>query len=190
ARNNVRRVRVTLINNTTGGGPFIDLSEFAVYAGLAGSVTVTPPPVDTETPTPTPSTSPVPTATAVPVIPTPEPTVTPPPARPSLTLPKSAKRSGVRFKVNCRADCRVTAQLVVAKSVAKRLGLGRSRVAGTLTRSVKAGRATTLTLKLKSKAAKALRTNKVRSFRGTLRVGAAYAGASTVSRSRVITVKR
>ncbi len=185
ARNNVRRVKVTLLANS--GGSFFDLSEFAVYAGPDASVTVTEPPEPTPTPTATPSPTPIPTAIPT-VVPTPTPTVTPPPARPSFTLPKSAKRSGVRFKVNCRADCRVTARLVVARSVARRLGLGRSRVAGRLTRNVKGG-TRTLTLKLNSKASRALR-RKVRSFRGTLRVSAAYAGVPAVSRSRAVTVKR
>jgi hypothetical protein len=107
---------------------------------------------------------------------------------PRFTLPSSGKRS-VRFKVDCRADCRVTARLVVTRSVARRLGLGRSRTAGKVTRSVKAG-TRTLTLKLNSKAARALRTRKVRSFRGTLRVSAAYAGVAAESRSRKLTIRR
>ena len=160
----VRFVRVSLRANF--GGPFRDLTEFAIY----GRPTAPPP-----SPTPDPPASP---PSQVPTAP---PTTAQPLARPSFTLPSSGKRS-VRFKVRCAADCRVTAKLVVSARVARRLGLGRSRTAGTLTRTVKGG-TTTLTLKLSSKVRR-------RDFRGTLRVSAAYARTAAVSRSRSVAIKR
>jgi hypothetical protein len=75
----------------------------------------------------------------------------------------------------------------VSRSTARRLGLGRSRVAGTLTRNARGGR-TTFTLKLNSKARRAMR--KLRSFRATLRVSAAYSGVTPAARSRTVTIRR
>ena len=160
----VRFVRVSLRENF--GGSFRDMTEFAIY----GRPTPAPP-----APTPDPPAPPV----EIPA--TPPPPAVQPLARPTFSLPSSGKRS-VRFKVTCAADCRVTAKLVVSAAVAKRLGLGRSRTAGTLTRSVKRG-TTTLTLKLSSKVRR-------RAFRGTLRVSAAYARTAAVRRSRSLAIKR
>ena len=170
---NVSHVRVRLFSGRHG-----HLSEFGVYAA-----TPTPTPTATASPTPDPTPSPVPTAS-----PTPAPSVAPPPqlARPTLTLPSSGRRAA-RFSVLCSAACRVSARLEVSASTARRLGLGRSRVAGTVTRNAQTGR-TTFTLKLNSKAARAMR--KLRSFRATLRVSAAYSGTAPVAGSRTVTIRR
>jgi hypothetical protein len=94
--------------------------------------------------------------------------------------------SSPKFKVTCAADCRVT----VDRPTAKRLGLGRVLTAGSLTATVKAGRKT-LTLKLKSKARRALlRGSKKARYRARLKVTAAYAGQAPVSRSRQLALKR
>ena len=164
----VQAVRLTLLSNQLGGG-FLDFSELVVH----GSATAAPL-AATPTPTPTPGgagASPAPALRA-----------------PSFTLPASGKRT-VRFKVRCFAACRVTAKLTVDRPTARKLGLGRKLTAASLTRSAKAG-TTTLTLKLSSKAAKALKQRKVRTFRARLKVTAAYPGVKPVSRSRQLTVKR
>jgi hypothetical protein len=183
---NVRFVRLTLLAPQNVASPVVDFTEFAVYSTTAiPGGTVTGPVVPTPTAIPTASPTPEPTVVAPPgpVDPTPGPTVVP---RPSLTLPSSGRRSA-RFSVDCRAACRVIARLEVNASTARRLGLGRSRVAGTLTRNASTGR-TTLTLKLNSKATRAMR--KLRSFRATLRVSVAYSGAAPVAQSRSVTVRR
>ena len=160
----VRFVRVSLRENF--GGSFRDMTEFAIYGRPAP-----------EPPAPTPD----PPAPPVEIPATPPPPAVQPLARPTFSLPSSGKRS-VRFKLTCAADCRVTAKLVVSAAVAKRLGLGRSRTVGTLTRSVKRG-TTTLTLKLSSKVRR-------RAFRATLRVSAAYPRTAAVQRSRSLAIKR
>ncbi len=159
----VRFVRVSLRDNF--GGAFRDLTEFAVY----GRPTSPPPAPTTDPPAPVEVPATLPPAAVQPL------------ARPMFSLPASGKRS-VRFKVTCAADCRVTAKLVVSAAVAKRLGLGRSRTAGTLTRSIKRG-SVTLTLRLNSKVRR-------RAFRATLRVSAAYPRTAAVRRSRSLAIRR
>ena len=162
----VRHVRVTLLS-AQGGGDFFDLSEFAVHG--TPTAPVVQPPVPTPTPTPV----------APPA----------PPAAPTFSLPASGKTT-VKFSVTCALDCAVTAELTVDRPTAKRLGLGKSLTAGSLKASVKAGK-TTLTLKLKSKAKKALlKGPKKRTYRARLKATAAYAAATPTSRSRQLTLKR
>jgi hypothetical protein len=165
----VRHVRLSLLSSQ-GGGDFLDLSEFVVHGA--------PVPADVQPPIPTPP-APAPTPVPTPV----------PPAPPSFSLPASGKTT-VKFKVTCAADCRVTAKLTVDRPTAKRLGLGRVLTAGTLTTSVKAGKKT-LTLKLKSKARRALlKGSKKARYRARIKVTGAYAATAPVSRSRQLTLKR
>jgi hypothetical protein len=104
-------------------------------------------------------------------------------------LPARGKTT-VKFKVTCALNCKVTAKLTVDRPTAKRLGLGRVLTAGSLTASVKAGKKT-LTLKLKSKARRALlKGSKKRSYRARLKVTAAYPATAPISRSRQLTLKR
>ena len=148
----VRHVRVSLLSSQ-GAGDFLDLSEFVVHGA--------PVPAQVQPPTP-------PVPTPVPLAP------------PSFSLPASGKTT-VKFKVTCAADCRVTAKLTVDRPTAKRLGLGRVLTAGSLTASVKAGKKT-LTLKLKSKARRALlKGSKKARYRARLKVTAAYAATAPVS---------
>ena len=97
----------------------------------------------------------------------------------------------MQFKVTCAADCKVTAKLTVDRPTAKRLGLGKVLTAGSLTTTVKAGKKT-LTLKLKSKARKALlKGSKKARYRARLKVTGGLRGRrSPVSRSRQLTLKR
>jgi hypothetical protein len=86
----------------------------------------------------------------------------------------------------------VTAKLTVDRPTAKRLRLGRSRTAGSLRgKHVKPGRAASVTLKLKRKAARAIRHgSKKRRYRARLKVTAKYAGAKAVLRSTRVTLRR
>jgi len=163
----VRHVRVTLLS-AQGGGDFFDLSEFAVHGKPSEPVsTQTQQQVQTPTPTPTPVA----------------------PAAPTFSLPASGKTT-VKFSVTCALACAVTAELTVDRPTAKRLGLGKSLIAGSLKASVKAGK-TTLTLKLKSKAKKALlKGPKKRTYRARLKATAAYPATTPTTRSRQLTLKR
>ncbi|MDX6584326.1 MAG: extracellular elastinolytic metalloproteinase, partial [Solirubrobacterales bacterium] len=157
----VRHVRLSLLSSQ-GTSRYLDLSEFVVHG------------------------APVPTPVPTPPVPTPAPA---PPAPPSFSLPASGKTT-VKFKVTCAVDCRVTAKLTVDRPTAKRLGLGRVLTAGSLTASVKAGKKT-LTLKLKSKARRALlKGSKKFRHRARLKVTGAYTATAPVSRSRQLTLGR
>ena len=134
-----------------------------------------PTPSPTPTPTPTPTPAPGPTAAATPT-PTPTPAITRPngfrfiafvavdPAK-SLTV----RRRGLRVRLRCNAACRVSSQLRVSRSSARRLKLrstllGRGRATRT-----RAGR-TTFTVRLTRPARRALlRRSAVRRVRFTLR---------------------
>jgi hypothetical protein len=112
-------------------------------------------------------------------------------APPAFSFP-SHGRTTVKFKVTCAAVCDVTAKLTVDRPTAKKLGLGRNLTAGSLTqRGVKAGK-TELTLKLKSKAKKALlKGPKKRTYRGRIKATATYGpGTAPASRSAQVTLKR
>jgi hypothetical protein len=163
----VRHVRLSLLS-TQGGGDFLDLSEFAVHGAAVAPA---------QTPVPTPSAQPTPVPTPIPIAP------------PSFSLPTTGKTT-VPFKVTCAADCTVTAKLTVDRPTAKRLGLGKVLTAGSLTATVKAGKKT-LTVKLKSKARKALlKGSKKSRYRARLKVTGAYAATPPVSRSGQLTLKR
>jgi hypothetical protein len=167
AADGVRHVRVTLLSSQGGGG-FFDLSEFGVHGTQL--VPVQPPP----TPTPTPTPTPLPTVSA-----------------PTFSFPTRG-RTTVKFKVTCAVVCDVTAKLTVDRPTAKKLGLGKNLTAASLTQTgVKAGK-TELTLKLKSKAKKALlKGPKKRTYRSRIKATATYgAGSAPVSRSAQVTLKR
>jgi hypothetical protein len=85
----------------------------------------------------------------------------------------------------------VTAELTVDRPTAKKLGLGRNLTAGTLTaKGVKAGK-TNLTLKLKTKAKKALlKGPKTRTYRSRIKATGSYGAGSAASRSAQVTLKR
>jgi hypothetical protein len=123
-------------------------------------------------------------AAQVPPAPTPD-----PPEPPGFVFPQRGKTT-VKFKVTCAEPCDVTAELTVDRPTAKRLGLGKKLVAGSLTQTgVPAGR-TELTLRLKSKAKKALqKAPKTASFRARIKAKANYAGTPPVSRSAQVTLK-
>jgi hypothetical protein len=119
-----------------------------------------------------------------------EPTPTPDPSEPpGFVFPHRGKTT-VKFKVICGQPCDVTAELTVDRPTAKKLGLGKKLVAGTLTQTgIPAGR-TELTLKLKSKAKKALKkAPKSASFRARIKAKANYAGQPPASRSAQVTLK-
>jgi hypothetical protein len=109
---------------------------------------------------------------------------------PKFVLPTSGKKSQLKFKVTCRAACTVSAKLEVSAVTAKRIGLGKKRIAGTLkARTLKVG-TTNLTLTLTNKVKKTMKTKKLKSFRGTLKATGAYAGSAPVEKARLLTVKR
>lgn len=114
----------------------------------------------------------------------------PEPEPPTFSFPQRG-RTAVKFKVTCAAVCDVDAILTVDRPTAKLLGLGKDLTAGSLTQpGVPVGR-TELTLKLKSKAAKALVTGpKNVSYRARIKATGTYAGATPVSRSTQVTLKR
>jgi hypothetical protein len=122
--------------------------------------------------------------------PTPTPSPTPDPSQPpGFVFPLRGKTT-VKFKVICGQVCSVTADLTVDRPTAKKLGLGKKLVAGTVTQTgVPAGR-TEITLRLKSKAKKALqKAPKTASFRARIKAKANYAGQAPVSRSAQVTLK-
>jgi hypothetical protein len=164
---------VTILKTLTNDWSFMDMSEFAVYAEGV---------VPTPTPTPTPTASPEPTPTAQAALPaataTPAPMATATPSvRPVFQLAASGKRS-VRVKVRCPKACLVSAGLTVDARTAGRLGLGSSRSAGSLRRSLKAG-SSTLTVRLGARARRGVA--KVKSFHATLVVRS----GSVIERRRV-----
>jgi extracellular elastinolytic metalloproteinase len=170
-----RFVRITLFSpqdpSTYPGRDWVDLAELRAYGAPATAVA------------PAPTATPVATAT-------PAPTVTPKPlARPAFTLRSSAKRSAV-FTVTCAAACSVSGKLTVDARTAKKLRLGKTRVIGTLSRSVKPGKRATLTLSLNLKARRAFQRSKLKSFKATLAVGAHYAGDPAVSPHRTVKITR
>ena len=165
----VRHVRLT-VYTAQGGGDFFDVSEFGVHGTPVVAVQPPPPPP----PPPSPSPSPTPTVSA-----------------PTFSFP-SHGRTTVKFKVTCAAVCDVTAKLTVDRPTAKKLGLGKKLTAGSLTkRHVKEGK-TELTLKLVSKAKKALSKGpKKRTYRSRIKASATYgAGKAPASRSAQVTLKR
>jgi hypothetical protein len=85
----------------------------------------------------------------------------------------------------------VRAKLTVDRRTARKLGLGRKLTAGSLTRrNVKQGR-TTLTLRLSSKARKALqRGPRSRRYVARLKVTVGYRGMKPSSRSAHVTLRR
>jgi len=99
-------------------------------------------------------------------------------------------KTTVKFKVVCGQPCDVTAELTVDRPTARKLGLGKKLVAGTLSQTgIPAGR-TELTLKLKSKAKKALQKGpKTASYRARIKAKGNYAGTPPVSRSAQVTLK-
>jgi hypothetical protein len=111
------------------------------------------------------------------------------PEPPGFVFPLKGKTT-VKFKVKCAQPCDVTAELTVDRPTAKRLGLGKKLVAGTLTQTGLGAGTTTLTLKLKSKAKKAvLKAPKGTSFRSRIKAKANYAGVAPISRSAQVTLK-
>ena len=109
----------------------------------------------------------------------PPPSPTPDPSQPpGFVFPQRGKTT-VKFKVVCGQPCDVTAELTVDRPTAKKLGLGKKLVAGTLTQTgIPAGR-TELTLKLKSKAKKALQKGpKTASYRARIKAKGNYAGVA------------
>jgi hypothetical protein len=105
------------------------------------------------------------------------------PEPPGFTFPQRGKTT-VKFKVTCAQVCDVTAELKVDRPTAKKLGLGKKLVAGTLTQTGIAAGRTELTLRLKTKAKKALKKlPKGTSLRSRITAKGNYAGVPPVSRS-------
>jgi hypothetical protein len=106
-----------------------------------------------------------------------------------ISLPSSG-RSTLTFSVTCYAACTVGAKLTVDRTSARRLGLGRSLVAGSLTKKTTRTRRTTYTLKLKRTAGRALLRGK-RTYRARLRVTATYGSSKSAAatKSRQVRLK-
>jgi Zn-dependent metalloprotease len=167
----VRCVRLTLLQNNGGG--FRDFSEFGVYTTTrpAQPDDPVPTPLPTATPTPRPSVTPVPTAT-----PAPQPQVKPV----TFKLPSSGSKGSVALTVTCVAQCTATATLTADKATAKKLKLT------TLGKAAKMGKGSLkFTVKLSSKARKALKRRHMKSVTVTLKVSVRLAGKTTTSSKRV-----
>ncbi len=168
-----RCVRLTLLRSVDEGtASFRDLSEFGVYT--------TPPPAQPAAvnPTPTPTATPAPSATPVP---TPTPTPTPPAVKPvTFKLPTSGSKGSAVLSVTCTAECTATATLTADKATAKKLKLK------TLGVAAKAGRGTLkFTVKLSSKARKALKKRHLKSVTVTLKVSVRLGGKTTTSSKHI-----
>jgi Fungalysin metallopeptidase (M36) len=136
---------------------------------------------------PCPVAAPAPQAIATPV-----PIATPvaPPRQPSVLLKASGRRA-LAFTVTCHALCNVTGTLRVDGRTARRLKLGKRRIVGRVTARLAAPGTKTFTVRLNRAAAKALkRERKLKSFKATLIVQAAYPGAAVAFKHRTVTVRR
>jgi hypothetical protein len=108
---------------------------------------------------------------------------------PHFELPPRG-RTTVKFKVTCATECAIVAALTVDRPTAKRLGMGKQLTIGQLIQTAPAGK-TTFTLKLAAKARKALLAgSKTETYRGRLKVTAAYPDTTSASNSRQLTLKR
>jgi hypothetical protein len=110
---------------------------------------------------------------------------------PSLgKLPKKGTKGRAKFRVRCELGCKVTAKLTLSKKLAKRLGLKNKRTVGSLKRTLAAGSSKLLTIKLTSKAKRALKRHGRSSVKVTLTVTARYSDGRSASRHKAITIKR
>ena len=173
---NVRCVRLQL--DSSFGSPattrFRDFSELAIYTTTKPTQPTDPVPTPLPTPTPAPSATPVPTAT-----PTPTPTPTPV-SGVTFKLPTSGRKGAAALTVTCPAQCTARATLTVNKATAKKLKLT------TLGKAAKAGKGSLrFTVKLSSKARKALKRRHLKSVTVTLKVSVRLGGKTTTSSKRV-----
>ncbi len=105
------------------------------------------------------------------------------------TLPKRGTKGRVRFRAGCDARCTTTAKLTLSKKLAKRLGLKKQRTVGTLRRTLAAGSSKRLTVKLSSRAKRAIRRHDRKSVKATLTVIVRYADGRLKSAHRVVTIR-
>jgi hypothetical protein len=171
---NARCVRLQL--DSSFGSPastrFRDFSEFGVYSTTKPTQPTDPVPAPLPTPTPPPSATPVPTATPTPT-PAPAPAVT-------FKLPTSGTKGSAVLTVTCLAQCTATATLTADKKTAKKLKLT------TLGTAAKAGKGSLkFTVKLSTKARKALKRRHLKSVTVTLKVSVRLNGKTTTSSKRV-----
>ena len=180
--NGVRCVRLTLLQGN--GGRFRDFSELGVYSTALPAQPTDPVPTPTPTPTPTstPTPTPAPTATAVPSFsPTPTPTPTPAPVgKVTFKLPTKGFKGSAALRVSCPATCTARVTLTADKATAKKLKL---RTLGTGAKAGKGG--LSFTVKLSSKARKALKKRHLKSVTVTLKLSVTMDGATTTSTKRV-----
>jgi extracellular elastinolytic metalloproteinase len=111
-------------------------------------------------------------------------------SRPKLgTLPKRGTKGRAKFKVTCELRCKVTAKLTLSKKLAKQLGLKNKRTVGSLKRTLAAGSSKRLTIKLTSKAKRALKNHGRSRVKATLTVTARYSDGRSRAAHRTITIK-
>jgi hypothetical protein len=85
--------------------------------------------------------------------------------------------------------CTATAKLTLSNKLARRLGLKNKRTVGSVKRTIAAGASKRLTVKLSSKAKRALKRHRRRSVKATLTVTARDAGGRRRSARRTVTIR-
>jgi extracellular elastinolytic metalloproteinase len=104
-------------------------------------------------------------------------------------LPRRGTNGRLRVKVACDVRCTATAKLTLSNKLARRLGLKNKRTVGSVKRTIAAGASKRLTVKLSSKAKRALKRHRRRSVKATLTVTARDAGGRRRSARRTVTIR-
>ncbi len=107
---------------------------------------------------------------------------------PKASLPKSGSHSHARFRVICDARCTASATLRVSTRLRRALGL-KSRTVGSLKRTLHAAGSKRLTIKLTSKAKRALRNHGRSRVKVTLTLVIRYADGRHKTARRTITIR-
>jgi extracellular elastinolytic metalloproteinase len=105
------------------------------------------------------------------------------------TLPKRGTKGRLKFDVSCELQCTTTAKLTLSKKLAKKLGLKKKRTVGSLRRTIAAGDSKRLTIKLTSKARRAIKRHHRKSVKATLTVTVRYADGRRNSAHRTVTIR-
>ncbi len=142
--------------------------------GSARTIAITAPPAPPAPPPPTPPNPPAP----------------PPIAAPVVELPASGTRGRLSLRVTCGIACSGTAKLTVDRRTARKLRLGRTRTVATATIRLTAAGTRRVTVRLTSKARRALVRWRVRTLRGRLTVAVTDTGGRATSGRRTVRVRR
>jgi hypothetical protein len=107
---------------------------------------------------------------------------------PRITLPSSGSNGAARFRVTCEVRCTATAKLLLSKRLARALGL-KSRTVGSVRRTLAQAGSRRLTIKLSSKAKRALRRHHRDRVRATLTLTVRNVDGRSRTAHRTITIK-